>query len=485
MSKKLQPSFAEYVSSIPFYLLGVVLGLAVFIPIFSLALALSPLCFIPIGIRALWAWRPLFSNDKTVSYPFLYEYKPALSILNKVTYGLVMCIKIITFPLYAYWTGLRTVIGQLIYPEGLNGENTDTIPRSYSSYIQMADGRRLFTLTFHPQDQLQEDGDIVSRGEDSLPPEKHRYVIFSGGHGTTYRDYLPLMEKLAHTQDASVYTIGFDYSSFGLSGRIINDQIHHLPMLSQDIAIEELSAQVQRLLDKGIDPSKITLYGHSLGGAIATLTAARFPGIKLYNDRSFSSISAVLKGWLLPGNPDYPPNTVKGRIVYALKTGCISPVIAVGSVILKLVNWNCNAGAAFAKIEAERREYTVIRHKLSQADWTATAHINDEVIPYYASIHRIPELKAARSATKATRGVPRSHKFFHNPTDGSRSTLDGEAPKLSNFFHNNTEAWLHSIALTELSSLHQGSRPRSALGVLQKLVLVDEAADEAASSPPM
>ena len=435
MSKKLPISFVERLSAIPFYILGAVLGLAVFGPLLLLALGPSPIWFIPRGIRALWAWRPLFGTEKTVLYWSLYEYKPALSILDKVKYGLVISLKIIAFPLYAYWTGLRTSIGEFIYPAGSRWKKSAAIPKTYDSYIQMADGRRLYTFTFCPQDKLikGENGNItdVERGEQDelLTETTRRYVIFSGGNGATFRNYLPLMETLA--QKGNVYTIGFDHSSFGSSGRVINGLIHHLPMLSQDIAVEELSAQVQRLLEKRVDPSKITLYGHSLGGAIATLTAARFPGVKLYNDRSLSSTSAVLQGWLLP-DPDCPPNTVKERIVHALKTGFISPVIAVGSMILKLVNWNCNAGAAFTKIGAERREYTVIRRKLPPEDGTVT-HINDEFIPYSASIHRIPALKAERSATKAKGAVPLSHKFFQYP---KKSILhNAELAKLSSTSH--------------------------------------------------
>jgi len=55
--------------------------------------------------------------------------------------------------------------------------------------------------------------------------------------------------------------------------------------------------QVKRLLDSGVEPENITLYGHSLGGSVAVHTTKRLykedKAVNLVVDRSFSRISKV------------------------------------------------------------------------------------------------------------------------------------------------------------------------------------------------
>ncbi|MCS5710403.1 hypothetical protein [Candidatus Berkiella aquae] len=61
-------------------------------------------------------------------------------------------------------------------------------------------------------------------------------------------------------------------------------------------------AQVQRLLDMGVPAENILLKGQSIGGGVATLTAAKFHQeghrVHLYNQRSFSKLSTAAKQML-------------------------------------------------------------------------------------------------------------------------------------------------------------------------------------------
>ena len=70
------------------------------------------------------------------------------------------------------------------------------------------------------------------------------------------------------------------------------------PTSYKDLVIDGL-AQIDYLLSQGVKPENITLYGHSLGGAVATEVAAHMhaqdkPAGRLFVDRSFTRISDVI-----------------------------------------------------------------------------------------------------------------------------------------------------------------------------------------------
>jgi len=149
------------------------------------------------------------------------------------------------------------------------------------------------------------------------------YVIKFCGNGMTYHQIISELVSTAERNNATV--IGFDYPNVGSSTSV--------RIYSQTQLVNSGIAQVQRLLDKGINPKNITLHGLSLGGGVATLVAAHFhqqnPPKKVYliNDRSFSSIANAVSGFRRSSNME---NIVR--------------------FALYLLGWNMNAADAYRKI---------------------------------------------------------------------------------------------------------------------------------------
>ncbi|MBS0635697.1 MAG: alpha/beta hydrolase fold domain-containing protein [Verrucomicrobia bacterium] len=104
--------------------------------------------------------------------------------------------------------------------------------------------------------------------------------------------------------------------------------------LDEKPLIDDGLAQVQQLLDQGAKPENIALYGYSLGGGISMAVAGLLEdngvSVNVINERSFGSLSAVVKsmevfgkelaaigvnslGWKLPSEEHLPK--LKGRVV--------------------------------------------------------------------------------------------------------------------------------------------------------------------------
>lgn len=161
------------------------------------------------------------------------------------------------------------------------------------------------------------------------------HVIKFNGNSMTYHDRLPEMIEAAN--DMGVVMVAFDYPNVGHSGSI--------RLYSQQPLVNAGIAQVQRLLDRGVHPNKITLDGSSLGGAIATLVADYFyhkrQSIQLHliNDRSFSSVTNVISSML---------GTQKLNFF-------IKPT-------LLLVGWEINAARAFKRLPENNKMVLFSKH---------------------------------------------------------------------------------------------------------------------------
>jgi hypothetical protein len=158
------------------------------------------------------------------------------------------------------------------------------------------------------------------------------HIVKFNGNSMTYHDHLQSMIDAAN--DMGAVMIAFDYPNVGNSDPI--------RLYSQQPLVNAGIAQVQRLLDQGVDPDKITLDGSSLGGAIAALVAEHFyPSIQLHliNDRSFSSVTAVLASMIGTQNLNL----------------LIKPT-------LYLVGWEVNAARAFNKLPENKKMLIFSKH---------------------------------------------------------------------------------------------------------------------------
>lgn len=67
---------------------------------------------------------------------------------------------------------------------------------------------------------------------------------------------------------------------------------------TQEDLVTDARTVMKYLLGSGVHPHNILLYGHSLGGCVATLLRAEYPGGPLVHDRSFVSLDKVVLGWV-------------------------------------------------------------------------------------------------------------------------------------------------------------------------------------------
>jgi pimeloyl-ACP methyl ester carboxylesterase len=155
--------------------------------------------------------------------------------------------------------------------------------------------------------------------------------------------------------------IGFDYRGVGKSTGN--------PVTQHDLVTDGI-AQVQRLLDQGVDPKAITLYGRSLGGAVATLVAKHFHDlgqtINICNDRSFSAVSNIVKGWL-------------GFVGWVLK-----PII---KGFLVLAGWEMEVASAFESLPTDSKLCFVARSAKADRDKENPPQ-DDKIITHPGSLYR-------------------------------------------------------------------------------------------------
>lgn len=243
---------------------------------------------------------------------------------------------------------------------------------------------------------------VKPKNESKISEQK--YVIHFLGNGVNYLDFFKGRKELVF-ENQNVNTVFFDYR--GVQKSSSNGKT--VASSKKDLVIDGI-AQVQRLLDKGVSAENITLSGHSLGGAIATLVANHFhrQNKKLYvfNDRSFSSITDVLVGWIRARCPNGYDETFGRKLLgWVLK-----PLIKFG---VSLSGWEINASDAFREIPDKYKNYAVVR--TPKANRTMRT-IDDFVITHYASLHEaLPKVPKNSKSNFCKFSVPNLEDFDQNP----------------------------------------------------------------------
>lgn len=262
-------------------------------------------------------------------------------------------------------------VGRLILPAQSLPNFTDINEDNVGAYDEDTLTCSKLAITTHDGACL-DTFEIKNNNQSHLEPKYQKYVIYFGGNLTHYEYNIDSLKEDARNLKANV--VGFNLRGVGKSTGKAQ---------SKDNLVTDGIAQVQRLIDQGVSPENIILNGHSLGGAIATLVAKHFHGLKqpinLFNSRSFSSITDFLVGYIrLLGKPKLGHKERLGGIVLGWLA---KPII---KFVVSLVNWEIDAGSAFKKIPEAYREYIVVRTNKKNREKA----MDDAVIPHYASIHK-------------------------------------------------------------------------------------------------
>jgi pimeloyl-ACP methyl ester carboxylesterase len=373
------------------------------------------------GIPAFKQLASLWLNrTKRDLYPVEYTYKkPGLT---RAWEAVKFLFKIVLFPLYLWALGIKALLASFIYPKSGLIDLVPVFPfcqiRSpeYDPSSLKFKGVKLKQFVIQMPDDVQiYTCEMVSKAVEETVDMPH--IIYFGGNGAQFSDYVDKIRDDLTVLKAKV--IGFHHSGFGNSGCAMKDGTQrHVPTLSFSPLVEEGIAQVERLLAKGVAAEKITLYGHSLGGTIAIAVATHFhqqnppKKIQIFGDRTLSGTGDFAMAALLPSvdgkQEKKTPPTIAQRIRRGIQVCCAYLLKPLIKLVLVLSDWDIDA-SSFSKIEARYRDYIVVRGRDEEDEI-----IDDEVIPYGASIHKLGPINAESKQYKQTHGGRDPHKFVGN-----------------------------------------------------------------------
>ena|GEM_PF-7042146 len=247
---------------------------------------------------------------------------------------------------------------------------------NYLGKTRLAVETKRYSLTYNLLNVTTHDDAILETLELKQPhhiPAETNHIIYFTGNGSCYEDIINTM--LADAKEFTCNAIGFNLRGVVNSTGSASSETH---LLTDSIA------QVQRLLDKGIPPEKIILKGHSLGGVLATLTAAHFKKlgieVKLFNDRSLSSVTNFVISFFFPESKHL--NWIQKGIIWGIK--------AIVYPFVSLSGWELDAGSAYKTITDDNKDYILIRPNEEKRKEIKNYNYGssiDCVVRQYASIH--------------------------------------------------------------------------------------------------
>lgn len=121
----------------------------------------------------------------------------------------------------------------------------------------------------------------------SLPPAQRRWVVYLGGNGELYELLLEEMYNVARDSGLGVFL--FNFRGVSHSEGEVRD--------ATDLVVDCLVVLEYMQDHLGALPNNILLYGHSIGGAVATIArAVHSPSGPLLSDRSFASFGGAAHG---------------------------------------------------------------------------------------------------------------------------------------------------------------------------------------------
>lgn len=317
-----------------------------------------------------------------------FEYYAPKPTYTRADWAKYILLRVLVFPVLIWDVAkfivnivLGRLIGLAVYPLQLDSVfpdhtmwqwvDTDGV-RFTSGYVYTHDGQRLATAEFAPE-----------TFEQDTHAKDQKYLVMFNGNGADFAAYYPQMAELAAQKNMGVVSSN---PRGGPGSRFFYDR--QQCATSKDQLVVDAIAQVQRLLDKGILPEHIMLKGHSLGGAIATLTAAHFhklsKPVRLFNSRSFSTVTNVVVGFIRTG---FQPKKNSERVILKLFGWALKPIV---SLILHLANWELDAASAYRSIPERYRNLVCVHHpkKLRQDDSIDQEdYVDDEIISSYASLY--------------------------------------------------------------------------------------------------
>jgi effector protein SdbA len=173
------------------------------------------------------------------------------------------------------------------------------------------DRPRTVNLNFYtletPDDAVLESVEVTSNAEKEKPFSERKFLITCMARNQNYMYWIK--DFATSAQNIACSVIGFNYRGIDYSKGMI---------CTKNSMVNDALAQAKWLMELGVKPENIAFEGMSMGGAVATITAARMHDqgfkVKLYNERSYRSLVRLVAGYLMPlrnSNPWSPMNWLR------------------------------------------------------------------------------------------------------------------------------------------------------------------------------
>lgn len=227
-------------------------------------------------------------DDKPVSYDVnIKKNGDASPQMKKLWAGVNHVISILYGALSPLSSAINYGVSKGALWSSFGGNNTTKLKKARQALIKNFEVDNLqrtihrFKANNVNEHNVQLDGLIIPpAGQSGDEWQSGEYLIVFQPNSGHYEDTLAEAKKLGEELNKKV--VLFNYRGVGEStGNATN---------AKDL-VHDGRAICQMLMDKGIPASRIMLYGHSIGGGIATAVAAKNQDINLIIDRSFSSLS--------------------------------------------------------------------------------------------------------------------------------------------------------------------------------------------------
>lgn len=292
----------------------------------------------------------------------------------------------------------------------------DQLKTQFGWCVQQNNERRINFYSLQTHDNAVLDSvAFSSESEEKKPMSERKFLITCLANGQNYINWLKDFNYSAKEIGCTV--IGFNYRGIDYSQGLV---------WTENNMIDDALAQVQLLLDQGVKAEHIGLEGMCLGAAVATLAAARAheqqQRVKLYNERSFRSISQALAGIFFPNTNSSLWNPL------SLLRYCFGGLMYVLTLpLIWLSGWQMDVASAWEKIPYVDKDYSVIRNF---TDSDPNAPKEDGIIEdRWASLASLIDAQRKRALNKQQQGQylttdeaelvvdnPENHQFKVNPS---------------------------------------------------------------------
>ncbi len=258
---------------------------------------------------------------------------------------------------------------------------------------------------------LLESVQVSNTDEKMKPMSERKFVITCMARNQNYIYWLK--DFYISAKNIGCTVIGFNYRGIDYSkGRA----------WIQDNMIDDALAQAQYLFKLGVKPENIAFEGMSMGGAVATIAAAKMHDqglrVKLYNERSYRSLFRLIVGYIMPAsnsNPWSPINWLKYTLV-GLTYIVLAPVIW-------LAGWHLDAASAWDRIPQAYKTYSVARNHENPEHYDDDDLIHDS----FSSIASLMTQHLEEIKQKQNNGKPLSaeeQQLLADKTESHEFTLD-------------------------------------------------------------